>query len=138
MQPNLDNIRKWRDALLSGRFEQGYYYLKDLTADGPKYCCLGVACEIAKENGVSMTEKTRSGTRVGKVLYDGESATLPIRVQEWLGIGGGLFSMGNPRLSHQFTESLRYEMVEATSLNDNHNLSFKQIAAAITRTYNLD
>jgi len=44
-----ENAKKWVAALRSGQYEQGKHCLK--TADG-KFCCLGVAIEVAQANGV--------------------------------------------------------------------------------------
>lgn len=33
---------KWVEALRSGKYEQGKYYL----SDGGKFCCLGVLCDV--------------------------------------------------------------------------------------------
>lgn len=38
--------QKWIDALRSGRYIQGKKFLKRSVNDAPKYCCLGVLCEI--------------------------------------------------------------------------------------------
>lgn len=41
---------KWISALRSGKYEQGYHYLNAYD----KFCCLGVLCEIAVEEGVTI------------------------------------------------------------------------------------
>ena len=46
-------IELWLQALESGRYKQGKDVLKTITG---KYCCLGVACEIANEYGVRKIE----------------------------------------------------------------------------------
>lgn len=72
-------IQKWIDALRSGRFEQTTGYLNN---DG-RFCCLGVACEVAVENGLKV-KKDHFGSSI--FSYDGESGILPKSVQNWLGM----------------------------------------------------
>jgi hypothetical protein len=75
------NAEKWIAALRSGKFLQGKDYLK---VDG-KYCCLGVACELAIADGLAVTtgiERTHDGRTAE--LFDGEKFYLPLSVQEWL------------------------------------------------------
>lgn len=45
---NPEAVKKWVAALRSGEFKQGSKRLKD----DDKYCCLGVACVLAKREGV--------------------------------------------------------------------------------------
>ena len=40
-----ENVQKWVDALRSGEYKQGRGRLKDNNS----YCCLGVLCEVFKE-----------------------------------------------------------------------------------------
>lgn len=42
--------RQWTDALMSGKYQQGSYFLKN----NGKHCCLGVACEVA---GIKATKR---------------------------------------------------------------------------------
>lgn len=39
--------KKWVKALLSGKYKQGKHSLKKTRKSEVRYCCLGVACEIA-------------------------------------------------------------------------------------------
>jgi hypothetical protein len=43
------NAQKWVEALRSGKYQQTRYLIS--RKDG-KYCCLGVACELAIAEGV--------------------------------------------------------------------------------------
>ena len=48
MTPQFKNA--WVAALRSGEYTQGYGFLHQLDPDGhDTYCCLGVACEVAKK-----------------------------------------------------------------------------------------
>lgn len=76
-----ENAKKWVAALRSGKYTQGRLYLK--TADG-SFCCLGVACEVAIENGVEI-EITGNG-HADSYLYDGRQSNLPLTVRKWVGL----------------------------------------------------
>jgi hypothetical protein len=55
---NTDVMRRWANALASGNFQQGNNVLQ---ADG-KFCCLGVLCELAKDDGLVLMAQYPSGT----------------------------------------------------------------------------
>lgn len=74
------NQRKWVRALRSGKYKQARKVLCDPQKES--YCCLGVACELAIADGVSLTKKQLKNI----CYYGGESKFLPSRVVEWLDI----------------------------------------------------
>lgn len=53
---NKEFVKKWLEALRSGKYKQGYNRLKD---DKDGYCCLGVGVEIAKEMGCEAAQKQK-------------------------------------------------------------------------------
>lgn len=112
-----ERLLRWVKALESGRYKQGRFMLK--SADN-EYCCLGVACNVAKQDlKLRWETKLYRGSLgiIGKdVTY--KTAALPPRVRKWLGI------------STAFEEKLM-------TMNDSHNLTFKEIAAVIRKKYNL-
>ena len=73
------NAKAWVKALRSGKYKQGRGALRT----GDMYCCLGVACELAG----AKTEKPNDLTV--PYGYDGIFFTLPVSVQEWLGVKTG-------------------------------------------------
>ena len=76
-----DNARAWVKALRSGEYGQCEAFL---AYDG-RYCCLGVACELAVKAGV-IPEPVEDESR-GCLVYGGEDyEVLPQQVQEWLGL----------------------------------------------------
>lgn len=113
--PNTKNIRLWVNALRSGKYTQGVGCLHDFNKN--TFCCLGVACEVARENGVQMEVAELGG---GDIEYDNDSAFLPASVQHWLGLDNG-----NPRLG-EYT---------ATELNDGFGASFGAIADCVEKAY---
>lgn len=79
------NRAKWIKKLRSGEYRQGEGYLHS----NSRYCCLGVACEVAIESGVSVErkiDKVRSLPNKKVISYDGNSEWLPEAVLSWLGI----------------------------------------------------
>lgn len=66
--------KKWVKALRSGNYKQGSHTLKERHSDGViKYCCLGVACEVAeakipyKHNNVSYIQKDSGIRGISKI-----------------------------------------------------------------------
>lgn len=102
------NAQKWVDALRSGKYKQGRY---SLNKNG-KFCCLGVACEVAAANGVPLkVTKNKKFT-----LYNAQRAFLPDAVIVWLGF--------NKEKSGEFEGALMEE-------NDTHRQTFEQIVKII-------
>jgi len=98
------NAQKWVDALRSGKYKQGRYQLND----GTGLCCLGVGCEVAKDNGIGV----RKESYYRGFSYDTHRVSMPAAVCNWL---------------HLFRDKLAVLM----RLNDDDLLSFPQIAAFI-------
>ena len=114
--PNVENIRLWVDALRSGDYAQGTGVLRNAYTD--RWCCLGVACDVARKNGLDLPVSVNEMTQHNG--YDGEYSYLPQKVMDWLGIDAR-----NPRLGAHM----------ATDLNDNLGASFYLIADAIENRY---
>jgi hypothetical protein len=111
-----ENAQKWINALRSGKYKQARGVLTD--RDGG-HCCLGVACELAVELGITTRHKYEAGVRYGE---DGTSmATPPLEVQEWLGLLDQWGSFRNEEGG--FSDAL-------TEMNDN-GASFEEIADVI-------
>jgi hypothetical protein len=108
-----ENAKKWVEKLRSGELEQGLHALHD---DG-KFCCLGVACELAVEEGLPLVVKEKinlDGTTY--VEYDGHSGVLPEKVVEWLGLR---------------TEEGGYCLAESLTFLNDSGATFNQIADLI-------
>jgi hypothetical protein len=108
--------KKWVEALRSRKFKQTYYKL----SDGEKYCCLGVLCELAVEDGI-----IKKRFQDEEVVYYGKGknyveALLPNLVQKWAGLST---SDGDFKISGR-DKSL-------TFLNDLDKKSFSEIATVI-------
>lgn len=114
-----DSIRdKWAAALESGRYEQA----KGTLRRDDSYCCLGVLCEVFREEtgeGEWVKAPDESGTFVFSARDTRGAYALPIAVREWAGLPDS-----NPRIKPGDSEGY------ATYLND-HRLTFEGIAALI-------
>lgn len=72
---------RWVHALRSGRYKQGHRRLE--TSDG-RFCCLGVLCKIAVEDGVIERKVHDGNVSFGKErTSDWERAILPRAVAAW-------------------------------------------------------
>lgn len=113
---NRENVEAWVAALRSGEYQQGTMVLRR----GDKFCCLGVACDLAEKAGII---KGFKGNDFGEDVYSygGEPHELPIPVQDWLGID----------------HTIKYHGMTASyiTLNDISRLSFEEIAAVIEEEY---
>lgn len=108
------DIKKlWVEALRSGQYEQGS---GALSCDG-QYCCLGVLCEIAVEQGLELEVSTNDK---GQKIFNADSAYLPTEVQEWAQLYGH-----NPEVLVE-----DYKEEKLANLNDG-GFSFHQIADVI-------
>lgn len=116
---------RWVAALRSGEYKQGKNALQ---RDG-KFCCLGVLCEIAVQEGVISADR-RGGLSV--LFYDGNSAALGPAVRHWSGIADEAGSFGSEIITVSLDNGR--DMVRSTnlmSLNDLAGYTFEQIADVI-------
>jgi hypothetical protein len=91
---------QWVAALRSGEYKQGKWRLRlDASpatgkpwADGkPRYCCLGVLCELAVAAGI--IERAPVGYWASSDHLAKISSVLPLAVAEWAGLrNGGLMT----------------------------------------------
>lgn len=106
----------WVDALRSGKYKQGKHVLR--TREN-SFCCLGVLCEVAINNGCSIKVYNNNFY----YLYNGVNGILPDKVMKWAEMNS---STGKYR-PNQNENNL-------TDLNDSGK-SFEEIANVIERFY---
>lgn len=116
---NRERVRLWVDALRSGRFEQAEGGLRQ----GKQFCCLGVACEVAREEGLDLHVQHEGGNGWS---YNGEVSTLPIEVVDWLGMRSA-----NPWISIDPGGN----RIAATVANDMKHWTFAEIADGLENMY---
>jgi hypothetical protein len=127
---NKENIQKLVNALRSGEYPQAKGALKN--EDG--FCCLGVACDIyAKEHRLEWEKGNAKG--FDSLLL--ETALPPSQVWLWLG-GDNEFDYKNPSLEippHLQKKAQTCSKAHATTLNDNCDFTFEEIADCFEYTY---
>lgn len=84
MNPEIKEL--WLAALRSGEYTQTQ---SALAANG-SYCCLGVLCEVAAQQGVPVAVQPVA-VHDGNTFksYDGETGILPNSVRGWAGLENG-------------------------------------------------
>lgn len=107
---------KWVQGLRSEEFIQGQQVLKQTDTDGiSRYCCLGVGCELIPEDVLTREVDSQKRTH-----YNGNAYTLPEAARKYIG-------------TKEEIPFVIYEGQKRTlsSLNDDHELTFKEIADLI-------
>lgn len=105
------NAKKWVKALRSGKYSQGRRWL---LKDG-RYCCLGVACQLAIESGVDVSVK-KHPLCDGVTVFDKNDGFLPEQVSKWL----GLLSFDG-----------RFKRIESLTSRNDKGATFSEIADLI-------
>lgn len=102
---NVDRVRLLVDALRSGRFKKGAGALHRVTTAEETWCCLGVASQVARENGLAIESVMEDGREhFGTQSND----YLCAEVQQWFG-----FDSEDPLL-----RTPGGSMIRASSWND--------------------
>ena len=131
------NREKWIKALESGKYKQGVGYLKQRSDGISSYCCLGVACQLAYNEGVISRPSENKRFPNNKIYTfgseDSRSATeLPIKVQNWLGLDKPeIVVKCKPDFSIPNSD---YGVI---TLNDLHKKDFKFIAEQLRKKFNI-
>ena len=113
MQKLGPNQIKWIEALESGEYEQGKFWL----CRNDEYCCLGVAAKLFAD------DTTKIELADDNVCFNGEQAVAPQYVVDALSLGG---PAGNPIIEDPDLKAL-YE------LNDFEDYTFHQITALLRK-----
>lgn len=124
---NVENIRKWVEALRSGEFEQtmGALCTAEEKSGSRAYCCLGVAAEVYRREHPDTDEWVPVLSHDPNIfkIYD-EDAILPDVVQDWLEL-----LTDNPPVWQGGTKH------PLTEINDSGHYTFAEIADLIEETY---
>ena len=75
---------KWVEALRSGEYGQLKGGLANV--DRSQHCCLGVLCELAIKDGVSVYLEPDQPTHASWIRFDDLLGALPERVGTWAGM----------------------------------------------------
>lgn len=112
---------KWLEALRSGKYKQGQIHLRT----GDNFCCLGVLCELARQEKVVKTEESYQigGDDTLLYYYGGNDSFLPEEVMDWADLDSN-----DPEV-HSTLPNI-YGFRSLSELNDS-NVSFNEIADLI-------
>lgn len=128
---NRDNMRTFVDYLKTTKDLQGVGQLHLITNEGiHQFCCLGIACKVAINDGLKLETIVREhfygGGLLGKSVRYGDeyaSAFLPFAVADWLGV------YTTPDLA------TAQGPMHASFVNDDLKWSFRKIAELFEYTY---
>lgn len=130
MTVNKERVQLLVDALRSGDFEQGQNMLR--TKDDT-YCCLGVACEVARLNGIGIEWEPKpggcecEGCQESRWKFNGSNEALGETVADWYGFEHDGRLANDVQIGHDgFGNSVT--MIRA---NDDLGWSFIEIADAV-------
>lgn len=123
---NKERVRLLVEALRSNEYIQGMGLLHQVETN--RFCCLGVACDIAIKNGLELDVIHEDI----KTYYDNESEQLPTSVVNWYG-----FSDDNPDILVPDGAD-KAKKLPAIEANDDRSWSFTKIANGFERMYLAD
>lgn len=149
MTINQPVLRKWIDALRSGKYTQTTGMLGEINDNGTRsYCCLGVLCEIAAQEGI--TEPKESANAIS---YDGVNTMPPGSVVRWFDPGNNFadYTWTIPRDQNKYPIEAgncsedncslcgdTQGVIGLSELNDTHKVPFTDIADAIEAAWGID
>ena len=110
LEMNPEVRAKWTAALRSNRYQKGRSKLRYAEGEACRHCCLGVLCDIAKQDGV-----------LPENYIHWDLGYLPEEVCKWAALRDE-----DPKLW-----SDEFGMVTCTEANDDIGLSFAEIADLI-------
>lgn len=127
---NREVVKKWLEALESGKYDQGTLTLRDNTVLPNKYCCLGVLCDIVAKEGVGewKADPDLSHKTLFRISGMGSSAVLPANLSLWLRLHEEVPKYDAPHLTSSMSAKLM-------SLNDSFGKNFSEISAIIREFY---
>lgn len=125
--PPQQRVQLLVDALRSGEYVQGNGALHDIMPNGSsKFCCLGVACQVAIKNGLPLHTELRSrGMMYGDNLNEMRGGVLPDTVAEWFGFDD---------YSPDILDAVAGQTL-AVDANDGLRWDFNRIADGFERAY---
>lgn len=123
--------RAWIDALKHGNLRQvqGQLHLSYPAQKTAAYCCLGVACKLAKPYVGELDASRISRGRFVDVKYDAGPYCLPSQVEEELKLNDNVGKLVTPEIIH--TNGIVKVAESLANLNDLFGWTFKQIGEYI-------
>ena len=137
MKTNLEYIRAWHAALLSGKHVQGTGTLECIKRGVTTRCCLGVLCRVVMDLGVEVPFQLNYGVNGATGFgVDNDEGSLPNEVSV-LVFGNdpeSFYDTTDPELQYVDPDSEGSGGGSAASLNDGGH-SFEKIAGYIKNTW---
>jgi len=133
-------MKKWINALRSGKYKQGTETLKQYNSKGnAQHCCLGVLCELYNQEMKKNKKKTlpekvyNNDFPYGYTRFGNKLDYLPKEVMNWAGMKNsmGEFYTGITWFGDYEVEKIRESLAD---LNDNGK-KFKTIANIIEKNW---
>jgi hypothetical protein len=138
---------RWIEKLESGEYDQATGFL----TNGNGFCCLGVLCEVAVEDGIIQKSdpEHEQGYVAPLIMRDGspyreghmpetyiENSVLPTAVRIWAGLDESnptvpYLTPGEIRRTEEDGDDPETWNMELSELNDGEHLNFREIAALI-------
>lgn len=134
MTVNKERVQLLVDALRSGDFKQG---LNMLRTNDDTYCCLGVACEVARLNGLGIdwvsqeTSCDCEDCSANRWKFNGSGEALGEDVANWYGFEDDGYFVNDPQLG----PDEQGRTLTAIRANDDYGWNFDQIADALEKKY---
>lgn len=119
-----ENRAKWTAALRSGDYLQGQGKLRN---ESGSYCCLGVACDLATQDGVG---QWRGRVFISSEGFNASGVELTNEVTEWLGLASTVGFLTEP-VTYTDRKGYRRTAQALTTANDEGDFTFDQIADLI-------
>lgn len=121
-----DILKRWLEKLRSNEYKQCKSYLCRVSP-GPElsYCCLGVLCDIVKDDIGLQWEQERFYANINRQCY-----SLPSEVIQYCDLDSNNPTVQIPE-GHRIRKGLSDCKTTLANLNDSYGLNFKEIADII-------
>lgn len=96
MRPDIK--ARWVAALRSGEYQQGRANLYTEDSNGKHFCCLGVLCDLAVQDGLVSWDDQANVRNTTVHGINGEFEQLPVEVTKWAGIDNTSWPEHQPKV----------------------------------------
>jgi len=121
----LEIKKMWVEALRSGKFKQGTKVLRSINDE---FCCLGVLCELHRQNHPDKEWMPSGDNNFFK--YMGNFGILPFEVTKWAELDDY-----EPKIMFNNKSELLYMLNDGNENANLEQLNFNQIADLIEKQY---
>ena len=121
----------WVGTLEGNQFDQCRRFLCRKEGKSFSFCCLGIACEVAIENGIGLSVREADAPSIC-VYYNQHNGVLPPVIERLMRFRGKQGMLSTSHLPKKLAQECMREIDEGNSLaalNDRKKWDFKRIAA---------